>query len=79
MVIGKGFNEEKNNRNNLRDRVMVPYVPKYSILPSKKYEPGYKTKDSLKMLHILPYKNSYSWLVSENLSLLFQLFFLSHH
>lgn len=38
-----------------------------------------KAKDSLKMVHTLSYKNSYSWLVSEKLSLLFQLFFLSHH
>lgn len=44
MVIGEGFNEEKNNRNNLRDRVMVPYVPKYSILPSKNMNQAIKPK-----------------------------------
>lgn len=43
-----GVQRRKNNRNNVRDRVIVPYVPKYSTLPSTKYEPDYKRQKLLK-------------------------------
>lgn len=74
--IRGGIQRKKINRNSVRNRVIIPYTLRYSMLPSTKYEPGYKRQKLLKNeFYTLSYKNS--WLLSEKPSLLFQIFFSS--